>query len=262
MARLIAYVANRPDRLLEALIEERAAIGDAPPQEAGAWGIGFYQSGEVLHKKRPFRGSDAVQWADIAANVKADCAVIHLRHASVGDYRAENTHPFRMRQWLFAHQGTVHGFDAIRPRILETLPDFLRRNIRGATDSEFVFHVLLSFLHDRGVLDAPDLDAKTLRSALRSTVSLFDHLAAEVGAPAPDLDFVASNGRLTSMVARGTQMAWVERSLVTEARGPSGPSFRYVLAVGEKSPPADYHTIPFGQALFIDRNLATELHDL
>lgn len=56
MARLVAYVSNRTDRLLEALVEERAAVGDVPSEQADAWGIGFYQSGEVLHKKRPHRG--------------------------------------------------------------------------------------------------------------------------------------------------------------------------------------------------------------
>ncbi len=262
MARLIAYVANRPDRLLEALIEERAAIGDAPPQEAAAWGIGFYQSGEVLHRKRPFRGDDPVGWQDIVGGVKTDCAVIHLRKASVGDYRSENTHPFRLRQWLFAHQGTVYGFEAIRPRLLEALPDFLRRNVRGTTDSELIFHTFLSFLHDQGMLDAPDLDAKVILSAIRSTIAMVDQIGSEIGAPSPDLDLVLSNGRTTAIVARGTPMCWVERSLATEARGPSGPGFRYVLATATESPPSDYRCLARGSVLLVSRDLSTSTHEL
>lgn len=260
MARLVAYVANRTDRLAEALQEEGAAVGDAPSESADAWGIGFYQSGEVLHKKRPHRGEDRVSWEDIVGNVKTDCAVIHLRQATVGDYRAENTHPFRMRQWLFAHHGTVHGFDAIREQLAEGLPDFLRRNVRGTTDSELVFHTFLSFLHDRGVLDAPDVDDKVLTSVIRSTVSLIDRLVSEIGAPEAELDLVVSNGRTTAIAARGAPMHYVERNLATAARGPSGPGFRYVMALASESAPPDYKLIPRGSVLLVERDLATLLH--
>lgn len=259
MARLLAYVANRTDRLAEALQEEAAAVGESPPEKADAWGIGFYQSGEVLHKKRPHRGEDQVSWADIVGNVKTDCAVIHLRQATVGDYRAENTHPFRMRQWLFAHHGTVHGFDAIRAQLVEGLPDFLRRNVRGTTDSELVFHTFLSFLHDRGVLDAPDVEARVLTSAIRSTVSLVDRLVSEIGAPEADLDLAISNGRVTAIASRGTPMHYIERSLATEARGPSGPGFRYVLSMAAEAAPPDYKPIPRGSVLLVERDLTTQL---
>ena len=262
MARLIAYVSNRTDRLLEALREERSAVGEIPSDRADAWGIGFYRSGEVLHKKRPHRGGDTVSWEDIAGNVKTDCAVVHLRQATVGDYRAENTHPFRLRQWLFAHHGTVHGFEAIREALSETLPDFLRRNVRGTTDSELVFHTFLSFLHDRGVLDAPDVDAKTLTSAIRSTLALVDRLVAEIGAPEAELDMVVSNGRTTAIVARGAPMHYVERSLQTEARGPSGPGFRYVMAIANEKAPPDYKLIPRGSALLVERDLSWRAYPL
>ncbi|MBX7195707.1 MAG: class II glutamine amidotransferase [Sandaracinaceae bacterium] len=262
MARLVAYVANRTDRLLDALREERAAVGEVPSESADAWGIGFYQSGEVLHKKRPHRGGDAVSWQDIVGNVKTDCAVIHLRKASVGDYRSENTHPFRMRQWLFAHHGTVHGFDAIRDALVETLPDFLRRNVRGTTDSELVFHTFLSFLHDRGVLDAPDADPKLFMSAIRSTLALVDRLVSEIGAPEAELDMVISNGRSTTVVSRGAPMFFVERDLATEARGPAGPGFRYVLAYAGDAAPPDYARIARGSALWIERDLSTRTFSL
>ncbi|GAB4201542.1 MAG: class II glutamine amidotransferase [Sandaracinaceae bacterium] len=259
MARLVAYVANRTDRLLDALRDERGAIGDRPSATADAWGIGFFQGGEVLHKKRPHRGGDLVSWEDIAGNVKSDCAVIHLRHATVGDYRAENTHPFRMRQWLFAHHGTVHGFDAIREQLASTLPDFLRRNVRGTTDSELVFHTFLSFLHDRGVLDAPDVDARVLLGALRSTVALVDRLVSEVGAPEADLDLVVSNGRITAIVSRGAPVAFVERDVSSDPRGPSGPGFRYVLAMANDGAPPDYRPVPRGSVLLVERDLSTRI---
>ena len=53
MARLIGYMANRADRLRDAFHQERHAIAGLPADQRGAWGIGFYQGDEVLHKKQP-----------------------------------------------------------------------------------------------------------------------------------------------------------------------------------------------------------------
>lgn len=251
MARLLAYVANRADRLMEALQEERDAVGAAPPAQADAWGIGFYQSGEVLHKKRPHRGGDVVSWDDIAGNVRSDTAIIHLRAATVGDYRAENTHPFRMRHWLFAHHGTVLGFESIRDGLVEALPDFLRRNVRGGTDSEHVFHVFLSFLHDAAQLDNPDIEPKVVLSALRSTISMIDRLTSEVGAPNAQLNLAISNGRLTLFARRGAPAFYRERSIV-DRHAPAAP-FRYVLAWSGEGGTEGANEIPSDQVLVIDR---------
>jgi glutamine amidotransferase len=259
MGRLIGYMANRVDRLPEALAEEKLAVGESPAV-ADAWGIGFYQGGEVLHKKRPQLSGDRPKWSDIAGNVRTDAAIIHLRNATVGDFRAENTHPFRMRQWLFAHVGTVTGFEAMRGPLLDPMPDFLRRNVRGTTDSEVVFHSLLSFLDDAGRLDDMDVDGKTVLTAARSTISLVDRLAAEVGAPEPTLSFVVTNGRVMVGVRRGLPMSWVERDIGGDGRqlgrGP-GSNLRYVMIVaGEEAVSAPQH-VALGprQALVVDREL-------
>jgi predicted glutamine amidotransferase len=260
MGRLIGYMANRVDRLPEALSEEKLAIGERPADAADAWGIGFYQGGEVLHKKRPHLAGDRVAWNDIAGNVKTDAAIIHLRNATVGDYRAENTHPFRMGQWLFAHIGTVTGFEAMREPMLESMPDFLRRNVRGTTDSEHVFHSVLSFLHDSDKLDDVDIDPKVVLAASRSALTLVDRLAQEVSAPAPTLSFLLTNGRMMLAVRRGLPMSFVERELSGDPRGlMRGPSsmLRYVMVVGgdEAVTAPQYRTIETGQAVVIDREL-------
>jgi glutamine amidotransferase len=267
MGRLIGYMANRADRLPEALEEEKLAVGETPSEAADAWGIGFYQGGEVLHKKRPHRGGDRVGWSDIAGNVRTDAAIIHLRTATVGDYRAENTHPFRMRQWLFAHVGTVAGFDAMKDALLDPMPDFLRRNVRGTTDSEVLFHSLLSFLDDAGKLDDVDAEPKTLLQAARSTVSLVDRMAQEVSAPAPTLSFVLTNGRQMLAVRRGLPMSFVEREISGDARAQGrGPAstLRYVMVVGGETPVVapQHRALEDSQALVIEHDLRVSLHKL
>jgi len=272
MGRLLGYMANRADRLRDALHQEREAI--APPLDfkADGWGIGFYQSGEVLHKKRPQLGNDPIDWSKLAGDVRSHCIVMHVRHATVGDFRADNTHPFRMRQWLFAHNGTVPRFEALQPRLMESMPDFLRRNIRGDTDSEHIFHVILSFLHDSGQLDRQDADDREVLHAIRSATALIDRYTAEVGAgrSKSTLNMLLTNGRTMYAVCRGSPMTFVEREGLHDPATPSaalvsGPAsaLRYVLVVSDGAVvPSDYRTVDEGTILVIDRDLHVSKHPL
>lgn len=265
MGRLLGYVANRTDRLDDVLREEAGAL---PPKafRPDAWGIGFYQGGEVLHKKRPMLDDAPLDPSSITQGVRSDCVLLHFRKASVGDYRAENTHPFRMRQWLFAHNGTIEGFSAIREPLTRALPDFLRRNIRGATDSELVFHSMLSFLHDAAQLDHPDADPKVVLAALRATVALVDRHCVEVGAPEPTLNSMLTNGRWLYAVRRNAPLSYVRRvGLPSEGSGAQeGPgAFRYVLVASDgEVTPTDHESVPERSVLVVDRNLQHAVHPL
>ncbi|MCA9605589.1 MAG: class II glutamine amidotransferase [Myxococcales bacterium] len=259
MGRLIGYMANRRDRLGDVLDEEHEAIAPPPGFKPDAWGIGFYQGGEVLHKKRPKLTDGPIDWENVARGVQSDAVLIHFRQATVGDFRADNTHPFRMRSWLFAHNGTIHGFDAIRPRLLESLPDFLQRAIRGATDSEHAFAVLLSFLHDAGQLDRPDADPKVVLGAIRSTVALLDRFCAEVGAPEPSLNLMLTNGRELYALRRGGHMYYAQRS----STPPGGGALRYVLLCSDgETVPTGFTELEASSILVVDRNLDVTIQAL
>ena len=168
MGLLLGCMIDRADLLGEALIEEREALNAALVKGADGCGAGFYQAGEVLHRKRPRPIDGQVEWAGVLDGIRSHVVLAHVRKSATGQ-DAEGTQPFRMRQWLFAHVGTVAGFEALRPRLLESLPDFMQRNIRGNSDSEVLFHVVLSFLHDAGQLDGVDVSDAAVLSALRSS---------------------------------------------------------------------------------------------
>ena len=258
MGRLIGYMANRADQLAVALEHERSVT--APTQNDGpeAWGIGFYHAGEVLHKKRPHATQETLDWASIASDIHTDCAVVHLRDAEMEDYRPENAHPFRMRQWLFVHDGKQEGFAAIKSELTESMPDFLRRNIRGNTDSECIFHLFLSFIHDAGHLDSPDPEPDILFSAVRSTVAMLDRLAAQVRAPSSAFNFLVANGQALIAMRRGAALHWVRRHLgPDDAAGRASRQDRdYVLlATGGSPAPADYEVLGPDSLWCVQRNL-------
>ncbi|RYG85372.1 class II glutamine amidotransferase, partial [bacterium] len=196
MARLFGLIGNRADLAGRVLAFEAQALRVRAEGGTLGWGVGFYQGDEVLMRRRPLDERAEVSIADIGGDVRADIAVGHVRAATVGSHRVENTHPFRYRQWLFAQTGTVAHFDAVRERLVASVPEFLRSGIRGETDAEVVFHVFLSFLHDAGRLNSGAVDAPLLREALRSTLAVVDGITAEVGGEPAALNFMASNGEV------------------------------------------------------------------
>jgi predicted glutamine amidotransferase len=216
MARLFGLIGNRADLAGRVLALEadplrvkspRGASGKDAGKDWGplGWGVGFYQSGEVLMRRRPIDDRAEIDVAKNCADVRADVMIGHVRMATVGALRTENTHPFRYRQWLFAQTGTIPTFDSLRERLIASVPEFLRGDIRGETDSEVVFHIFLSFLHDAGRLNDTNADEATVGSALRSTLQVVDQMSAETGnAPAP-LNMIVTNGDFLVAVRRGVE---------------------------------------------------------
>jgi glutamine amidotransferase len=229
MARLIGFIANRPDVGDKTIaLEGKALVARPPNGDAEAnplgWGVGFYQAGEVLLKRRPIDDAREVRIADVVRDVRTDLLIGHVRSGTVGSPRTENTHPFRYRQWLFAQTGTIDAFDKIRGRMLDSLPQFLQRNVRGETDSEVLFHLVLSFLHDAGELDRAHVDPAAARGALRSSLTLVDRLSAEEGAGPNRVNALLSNSEYLLALAAGEPAAY---------RIYRGSDFERILGDGE-----------------------------
>lgn len=178
------------------------ADGDALPD---AYGFGHYGgAGEPLLGKRPTGAPSLLTLPELVGRVDSEALVVHARRATVGNAKDENTHPFRYRRWLFAHDGTIEGFPQVRPKLLAALPDFLRRNIAGDTDSEHAFMWFLKQLRDENAIDDLDLDAQAAGRALARTVKAIEAWCRDVGEGKPSrLTFLATNGRIMVASRRG-----------------------------------------------------------
>jgi glutamine amidotransferase len=203
MARLFGIIGNRPDLTARALAFEAEALRARSTGAPLGWGLGFYQGGEVLIRRRPIDERQELDVSGLATDVRADLLIGHVRHATVGALRTENTHPFRYRQWLYAQTGTVSDFEQVRDRLVGSVPEFLRGGIRGETDAEVVFHVFLSFLHDAGLLSDGAVEASPVREALRSSLAVIDGITAEVGTEPAKLNLMVSNGEQIVALHRG-----------------------------------------------------------
>ena len=201
---MLGGIVNDPNRLSCCLYPIRESLVISGESNKQGWGIGYIQEDEVLVKKRPEAADRPINFFDLTRDLIANIFIGHVRTATVGGWKIENTHPFRYRSWMFAHQGTIEHFSNIKKHLLSSIPNFLSRNIRGETDSEHLFHLFLSRIHDKGVMDDPNLDVKVIAEALKGTIAHIDAMAVEAGGKEHSaINIMVSNGRVILATCRG-----------------------------------------------------------
>ena len=267
--KLFACICNQPQRLSVALAPVRAALLAHPP--VSRWGLGYIQGGDVLLVRTPKASAVAVDLAGpLTAEIKTDCAIAQAMRdegAAVGG--TDNTPPFRFRRWMYAQTGLEGALfaDDIAPRLLEHIPEYLRRNLKGRTPAELVFHVFLAMLHDEGGIDDPNLPPASTRRALAATLRLVTAELTSAGKPAAVLGNVAlTNGR-SMVVAHLHEPLRLRRLWVAAERGERGErdeSFRGFLLVsgGDGDPKDGFEDVPPQRAVLISRDLQVSFADL
>ena len=203
MSHLVAFFGNDPDRVACALSPARTALHTAATGSAQGWAWASsrvatccWRSGRAPAPPRsifspsprictPMRGSRG-----------------HRRRRSS---RRRGRRPLPFSRWLFASIGDVAGFASVREKLLESVPDFLRRNLRGRSASEHLFHLFLAFLHDGGILEQPGAPPEAVHRP-HASVAYLERLLGDAGFAAPPLAVVATNGRCLAAVTRSHPM--------------------------------------------------------
>jgi hypothetical protein len=176
-----------------------------------AAGVGFFQSDDVLLRKRPLPARMSLPGSlatVLAEGVESEAVLVcagFLQGAGpqARGFQEEATLPLRFKRWLFALAGKPDGLLPARPALLSALPDHLRRSARGDTAGEALFLHFLARLRDLGRIDDPDLDAPTAAKALAAAVGEAERALESLGVQHPPLAVVASNGRALVALRRG-----------------------------------------------------------
>jgi len=178
----------------------KVSLGDSER----AAGVGFFQSDDLLLRKRPLGGQPALP-EKLAEGVESEATLICS--GAVGpmarSFNEQMTLPFRFKRWLFATAGQPEALTPVRSALLKTLPDYLRRSVKGDSATEAIFFTFLSRLRDVGRLDDHDLDAATAARALAATVGEAERAFEQMGQPLPEMAVVVSNGRVMAALRRG-----------------------------------------------------------
>lgn len=180
MCRLVGYL-GKSIQLDELLYKPQHSLYHQSynPQElksgvvcADGVGIGWYDD-----NGKPFIYRNTIPlWNDtnleeLSHYVKSSCAVGYVRLAQTGETQdLSNCQPFRSDKLLFVHNGAIANFQETLYRpIRETLSDSTYRQIKGVTDSEHIFALLLDQWQS-----SPKI---TLVDALRATLETLTDMA-------------------------------------------------------------------------------------
>ena len=262
--KLFASMCNQPKRLAAALEPVRPVLVAQPP--VSRWGLGYSQGGDVLLVRTPKASERPVDLASPLAEIATDCAIaqaVRDREDRPVFAGTDNTPPFRFRRWMFAQTGQP-DLESIAPRLVEHVPEYLRRNMKGRSPAELVFHIFLAMLHDEGSVDDANLPVHATRRALAATVRLVSAEQEKVGGPPlPFGNLVASNGR-SLVAARIDEPLRLRRLWVTGERGERDESFRGILLVsgGDGDPREGFEDSAAQRAVLVTRDLQVQLADL
>jgi glutamine amidotransferase len=261
--KLFACMCNQPQRLAAALAPVRATLVAQPPVKR--WGLGYVQGGDVLLVRTPKSSEHPVDLAAPLSELHTDCAIalaVQRDTSTLGG--TDNTPPFRYRRWMYAQTGMLdtHGLEDVMPRLLEHVPEYLRRNMKGRTPAEVAFHLFLAMLQDGGQLDDPNLPVTTTRNALAAAVRLMNVELEKAGKTAVLGNIALTNGR-SMVVAQIDEPLRLRRLFVTGDRG-EREDFRGVIMVsgGDGDPHDGFEDVPASHAVLISRDLKVTLADL
>lgn len=208
MSDFLAITVNNDSRVGCALAKHADVLG-LKTAETASWGLGYYHQGEALQRIEPRDGGSPLNVLETLSPLQAEVVILHTRRATVGRVKPENTHPFRFKEWMFAHNGTVEGFEELRDQLRSAMPPFLERDIRGETDSEHLFRLFLSFLYDAGQINRPNLSAQDICDALIRTFSMSDELVRGAGKSPLPQSAVVSNGYSLVALSRGVPVDYM-----------------------------------------------------
>ncbi len=179
MCQLLGMSCNTPTDICFSFSGFQARGGLTDEHQDG-WGIAFFE-GKGVRQFLDERASIHSPVADLVRNypIKSKTVISHIRKATQGEIRLENTHPF-MRElwgqyWIFAHNGNLLNFN---PSLNGTYSPV------GNTDSELAFCYLLQELRIRFGTVAPSEE---------TLFKVVAELTREIGSYG-EFNFLLSNG--------------------------------------------------------------------
>ena len=121
---------------------------------------------------------------ELAAHVKSGLFLAHVRASTGTAIQQTNCHPFRHREWLWMHNGSIRNFSTVKRELMLAVDASLYPLIEGSTDSELMFYLALSL----GLKDDPV-------AAVERTAGLVEEVAERHGIANPlQMTVATTNG--------------------------------------------------------------------
>jgi glutamine amidotransferase len=202
MCRVFGFRSAFPSAVHDSLVRARNALTVQSRQHPDGWGIAFFEAGRA----HLVRGTGAAfldrDFSRVAGMVSARTVLAHVRKASVGSIRPENSHPFVRGPFAFAHNGDIARWSEVRAEVEARIAP-AHRHFEGDTDSERCFALFLTILDARVEGTMAQAPFSAIREALEETVRVLCAVADD-GAPKPSvLNLVVARADLICALHHG-----------------------------------------------------------
>lgn len=208
MCRLFGFRSAIPSRAHRSLVQAENALALQARSHPDGWGVAWFHAGDAYVVKSETGAADSHSFRRASEALTTHTMVVHVRRATVGESSPFNVHPFRHGRWVFAHNGTIFGFEEVRQRLVADMPAWLASHVLGTTDTETLFFWLLGRLDGAGIdaLGTGDIPAAILSAALTDAhVVLRSHVSA-VTDDLPVVNYLLTNGRVFAAQRFGREL--------------------------------------------------------
>ena len=140
MCRLLGIIAKEPVSP-KFLLERFSEFSDDNPD---GWGAGWYEdnSPKIFKQAVSAKGAKS-KISQLADRVKSKIIIAHLRAGTGTKLCHSNSHPFKYRNWIFAHNGSVD-----REYLISSLKKKYKKRLRVETDSEAYFYWIIQNIEE------------------------------------------------------------------------------------------------------------------
>lgn len=158
-----------------------------------------YQQGKEWTTYKSLNNPISKIYDDFNKIIVSKMVIIHLRRnchlgnsctIATGRKSLENSHPFSYKNYVFAHNGNINNFEMHKGKLRKYIPDDLFLNIKGETDSEWIFYIFLNLLQEFSGNDSHNM--KKLHSILEKLLNILKIECQEFSA-----NFILSNGEFS-----------------------------------------------------------------
>jgi predicted glutamine amidotransferase len=213
-----------------------------------------------------------------AGIIKSNCFLAHIRAATEGGVSIENNHPFSYKQYLMMHNGGIRNFGEVKRDIANKLSNHYYQWIKGQTDSEYIFALLMQNVSDlSNEKEGQELPLELITSCFKKTFDDIEELKVNRGLnEASVYNMVITDGMRVIATRYSTNVDEESRTLYF-AKGrkyicegnlcqmlPEDDSPGSILIVSEKLDEfvEEWVLLPNNSALMVEANLTYKMVDL
>lgn len=274
MCRIFGFRSIFENRVHSSLINAENALVNLSIKHKDGWGVAYYLD-DIPHLiKSSEQAFEDHIFEKVSGVVTSKSVIAHIRYATAGSSSILNSHPFQYGKWTFAHNGNIKNYQSFKSKLMSLVHLDHQRYILGNTDSEVIFHIILTDLK-KNSLYSSDADANSILKSIKSSLDKICHIIGDLtnrdDAKPTDsyLTFVLSNGPLFIAVQGGQPLFYsTHKSLCPdrdtcsyfdkscESKSISNSKVNHLIISSEKLEGQNtWSKLNFGDIVIIDNNM-------